>query len=72
MSFLLDRGLPEDIVLEGIIKRVGPEALSVLCALSKADHSYITSRQHILSSKSFGWCVRMSRCHAGLLLEEML
>ena len=56
MMFLQKFGLPDHLI-ELILQRAGPKSLSVVCALSKADLAYITSRQNVYSSAPFNWYV---------------
>ena len=56
MMFLQRFGLPDHLI-ELILERAGPESLNVVCALSKADLEYITSRQSVYSSAPFNWYV---------------
>ena len=54
MAFLQRFGLPDDLI-DLILARAGPESLSEVCALSKADLEYISKRQNVYSSAPFNW-----------------
>ena len=54
MMFLQNFGLPVHLI-ELILHRAGPESLSAVCALSKADLEYTSKRQNVYSSAPFNW-----------------